>query len=63
MQKLPWLLFWASVALMAVGIVDRLMTASPLIAGVASGSYWKAGMALIAYSVALKLLRSEAPGV
>jgi hypothetical protein len=59
MQKAPWLLFWASVAAFAFGIADRVTTGGPIITGIAAGSYWKAGMALVACSIALNLLNSE----
>ena len=62
MDKAPWLLFWASIAIMLFGIVDRLLTVAPIIEGVAPGTYWKAGIALIAYSVALTQLRSARSG-
>ncbi len=62
MDKTPWLLFWASVAIMLFGVVDRLVTAAPLLEGIAPGTYWKAAIALVAYSVALTQLRSTRGG-
>ncbi len=59
MEKAPWLLFWASVILMLVGIADRLTTNAPVLEGVAPGTYWKAGIALIGYSIALSALQAR----
>jgi hypothetical protein len=56
MEKARWLLFWAAVALTAFGIIDRI-TPQPIFEGIAAGTYWKGGLSLVAFSIALSLLR------
>jgi hypothetical protein len=60
MNRIGWLLFWASVVIVAVGVLDRF-TPRPLVEGIAPGTYWKGGMAFVAWCVALAVLRPVRP--
>ena len=44
--------FWAAAAVMLLGFFDRLTVNFALMEGMAPGSYWKAGIAFIGFSLA-----------
>lgn len=58
MDKVSWILFWVSVALMLIGMIDRMLP-EPLVEGFASGTYWKGAVGFVLYSIALGVLRPE----
>ena len=51
MERASQIFFWASIVVMLMGFFDRITDAG-LVQGVAPGSYWKAGIAFIGYSLA-----------
>lgn len=52
MERTSQIFFWASLVIMAIGLYDRVTVANELVDGVAPGSYWKAAIAFIGYSLA-----------
>jgi hypothetical protein len=60
-ERTSVIFFWAAVAAMAVGFFDRVTINSELFAGVAPGSYWKAGIAFLGFSLAAGQLAGLRP--
>jgi hypothetical protein len=57
-KRVPWLLFLLSVLASLVAILSRFGP-RPVCPGIASTTWWKGAMALLAYAVTLKVLSRD----